>query len=67
MPFNPDLNKQDQKDVFSRRMTKGFHSQICFNKLYICRNSPEGDAEFLLLYLVRNIQTMQVIDVTRKL
>ena len=32
MSFNPDLN-QAQKNMLSWKMTKPFHSQICFNIL----------------------------------
>ena len=34
MSFNPDL-KWAQKVIFSWKMTKPFHSQICFNIYYI--------------------------------
>ena len=38
MLFNPDLNKQAQKVIFLRKMTKSFHSQICLNNAIICTN-----------------------------
>ena len=33
MSFNSDLNKQDLEITFSRRVTKSYHSQTCFNNI----------------------------------
>ena len=33
MSFNPDLNKQAQEVIFSRKMTKSSHSQVFFNDI----------------------------------
>ena len=33
MSFNPDLNKQAQEVIFSRKMTKSSHPQISFNNV----------------------------------
>ena len=55
MSFNPDLNKQAQEVVFSKKMTKLF-THICFYNAYIHRNLSEWEIEFLLSYLVKNVQ-----------
>ena len=31
MSFNPDRNKQTQEVIFSRKIRKGFHPNLCFN------------------------------------
>ena len=33
MPFSSDLNKQALEVTFSRKITKSYHSQICFNNI----------------------------------
>ena len=33
MSFNSDLNKQDLEVTFSRRVTKSYQSQTCFNNI----------------------------------
>ena len=33
MSFNPDLNKQAQEVIFSRKMTKSSHPQVFFNDI----------------------------------
>ena len=35
MSFDPDLNKQAQEVIFSRKTTKSSHSQILFNNVPI--------------------------------
>ena len=64
VPFNPILNKNAQKAIFSRKMTKSFDSQICFNNKYNCTNLT---FEFLLIYLVKNIQLNARNRFSRKL
>ena len=39
MLFNPDLNKQAQEVIFSRKITKSSHSQISFNNVRASRAS----------------------------
>ena len=39
MSFNPDLNKQAQEVIFSRKMTKSSPTQISFNNVPISRAS----------------------------
>ena len=39
MPFNPDLKKQAQEVIFSRKMTKSSHPQISFNNVSVSRVS----------------------------
>ena len=56
MSSNPDLNKQAQKVIFSRKITNFFDSQICFNNVSICRNLFGLEIEFPVSYLVRNVQ-----------
>ena len=33
MPFNPDLNKQAQEVIFSRKMNKSSHPQVFFKDI----------------------------------
>ena len=54
MSFNPDLNLAE-KVIFSWKMTKSFHSQICFN-IYISAEIYLNKKLNLLSYLVRNFQ-----------
>ena len=35
MSFNPDLNKQAQEVIFSRKMTKSSHPQVFFNNISV--------------------------------
>ena len=44
------------KVTFSRKMTKSFHSKICFNNVYNCKNLFGLKIEFLLPYLIINVQ-----------
>ena len=39
MTFNPDLNKQAQEVIFSRKMTKSSHPQVFFNDIPVSRVS----------------------------
>ena len=39
MSFNPDLNKQAQEVIFSRKMTKSPHPQVFFNDISVSRVS----------------------------
>ena len=39
MSFNPDLNKQAQEVIFSRKMTKSSHPQVFFNNISVSRVS----------------------------
>ena len=39
MSFNPDLNKQAQEVIFSRKMTKSSHPQIFFNNVPVSRTN----------------------------
>ena len=39
MSFNPDLNKQAQEVIFSRKMTKSSHAQVFFNDIPVSRVS----------------------------
>ena len=39
MSFNPDLNKQAQEVIFSRKMTKSSHPQVFFNDIPVSRVS----------------------------
>ena len=38
MLFNPDLNKQGQEVIFSRKLNKSFHPKIFFNDapVFLC-------------------------------
>ena len=39
MSFNPDLNKQAQEVIFSRKLTKFYHPKIFFNNAPVfCAN-----------------------------
>ena len=42
MSFNPDLNKQTQEVIFSRKMTKLFHPQVFFNDIPVSRVSLQN-------------------------
>ena len=39
MSFNPELNKQAQEVIFSRKMTKSSHPQVFFNDVTVSRVS----------------------------
>ena len=39
MPFNPDLNKQAQEVIFSKKMIKSSHPKISFNNVPVSRAS----------------------------
>ena len=43
MSFNPDLNKQTQEVIFSRKMTKLFHPQVFFNDIPVSRVSLQNN------------------------
>ena len=45
MSFDPDLNKQAQEVIFSRKMTKSSHPQVFFN------NIPVSCVRHLGIYL----------------
>ena len=54
MPFNPDLNKQDQEVTFSMTIIKSYHSQICLNN--ILEIYPNKKLNFPYHILVKNVQ-----------
>ena len=75
MLFNPDQNKQAQEVIFSRKITKSSHLQICFN------NMPVFSVNFqkrVAIYLVEKLnftyhikekicKAMQGVGVIKKL
>ena len=48
MSFNPELNKQAQKVIFSKKMTKSSHPQIYFSNVPVSRTSIQ---KYLGIYL----------------
>ena len=40
--FNPDLNKQAQKVIFSRKLKKVCHSPLCFNNNNLSQASSQS-------------------------
>ena len=48
MSFNPDLNKQAQEVIFSRKLNKSSHPKIFFNNApVVCANWPKHLGIFL--------------------
>ena len=59
MPFNPDVSKQAQGVIFSKRAQKLFHPTVLFNNIPVKRSTVQ---KHLGVYLDENLTLILILQ-----